>query len=56
MEKEEQGGHREIMRRWGLWQVDRPLPPRGCSWAFFISLALLSLFLIFMYIRYRHHV
>lgn len=31
---------------------DRPLPKPGCSWAFFIFLALLTLGLIVMYLFY----
>ena len=31
---------------------DRPLPKRGCSWAFYIFLALLTLALVIMYIQY----
>ena len=32
---------------------DRPLPKPGCSWAFFIFLALITLLLIIMYIKYK---
>lgn len=32
---------------------DRPLPQRGCSWAFFIFLGLLTLGLIVMYLLYK---
>lgn len=32
---------------------DRPLPKRGCSWAFFIFLGLLTLGLIVMYLLYN---
>jgi hypothetical protein len=32
---------------------DRPLPKRGCSWAFFIFLGLLTLGLIVMYLLYK---
>ncbi len=32
---------------------DRPLPKRGCSWAFFIFLALILIFLAVMYIKYK---
>ncbi len=32
---------------------DRPLPKRGCSWAFFIFLGLLTLGVVAMYIWYN---
>ena len=32
---------------------DRPLPKQGCSWAFFISLGLLTLGVVAMYIWYN---
>ena len=32
---------------------DRPLPKRGCSWAFFIGLGLLTVGLIVVYLSYR---
>lgn len=32
---------------------DRPLPKRGCSWAFFIGLGLLTVGLIVVYFFYR---
>ena len=32
---------------------DRPLPKRGCSWAFFIFLGLLTLGLVVMYLIYK---
>lgn len=32
---------------------DRPLPKRGCSWAFFIFLGLLTLGLVVMYVFYK---
>ncbi len=32
---------------------DRPLPKRGCSWAFFIGLGLLTVGLIVVYLFYR---
>lgn len=32
---------------------DRPLPKRGCSWAFYIFLVLLLIFLAVMYFKYR---
>ncbi len=34
-------------------RMDRPLPKRGCSWAFFIFLGLLTLGLIVMYLLYK---
>ena len=33
---------------------ERPLPPKGCSTAFFIFLALIILALIASYIVYKH--
>lgn len=53
-EKEFEERHSDVIRRWGLWRMDRPLPPRGCSWGFYVFLVLLALFLIMMFIRYRH--
>jgi len=38
-----------LMRR-----KDRPLPPKGCSWAFYIFLFLLLAGLIIAYLFYRH--
>ena len=32
---------------------DRPLPKRGCSWAFYIFLALIFIFLAVMFIKYK---
>lgn len=32
---------------------DRPLPKPGCSWAFFIFLALLTIGLVVMYAKYK---
>ena len=32
---------------------DRPLPKRGCSWAFFIFLGLLTLGLVAMWFFYK---
>ena len=34
-------------------RTDRPLPKRGCSWAFFIFLGLLTLGLVIMYVFYK---
>ena len=51
-EKNTDGGH-EIMRRWGLWNFDRPLPARGCSWAFYLFLLALTAFLVVMYLFYK---
>ena len=33
---------------------DRPLPKKGCSWAFYIFLVLLALALIVMYVVYNN--
>ncbi len=32
---------------------DRPLPKVGCSWAFYIVLLLLIIYLIVMFIKYK---
>jgi len=32
---------------------DRPLPKRGCSWAFYIFLALIFILLAVMFIKYK---
>lgn len=32
---------------------DRPLPPRGCSWAFYIFLLVMLLLLVAAYLVYR---
>lgn len=52
--KELEKQHSDIVRHWGLWHMDRPLPPRGCSLGFYAFMLLLILFLITMFIRYRH--
>ncbi len=39
-----------LMRR-----KDRPLPKRGCSWAFYIFLFLLTAFLVVSYIIYQNN-
>lgn len=33
---------------------DRPLPKKGCSWAFFIFLGVLTLYLIISFITYKN--
>jgi hypothetical protein len=37
-----------------LLRKDRPLPKAGCSWAFYIVLLLLMVFLAVMFIKYKH--
>ena len=32
---------------------DRPLPKKGCSWAFFIFLGILTIYLIISFIKYK---
>lgn len=32
---------------------ERPLPKKGCSWAFYLLLVVLGVFLLTMYIKYR---
>lgn len=39
--------HRLLLRK------DRPLPKAGCSYAFYIVLAILMAYLIIMYIQYK---
>ena len=43
----------EIDQKIEFMRKDRPLPKRGCSWAFFIVLGLLTLGLIVMYLLYK---
>ena len=38
--------HRLLLRK------DRPLPKAGCSWAFYVFLLLIIVYLAFMYIKY----
>lgn len=33
---------------------DRPLPKRGCSWAFYIFMLLLLIYFIVMFVKYSH--
>ncbi len=40
--------HRLMLRK------DRPLPKRGCSWAFYIVLLLLIAYLVVSYIQYKN--
>lgn len=51
---EEKENHEEPID-WGsiLRRKDRPLPKRGCSWAFYIVLFLLIGYLVVMYIKYK---
>lgn len=35
-------------------KIDRPMPPQGCSWAFFIFLALLFIGLFVAYLIFKH--
>ncbi len=37
-----------------LLRKDRPLPKAGCSWAFYIVLLLLMVFLAVMFIKYKN--
>ncbi len=41
---------------WGrlLLRKDRPLPKAGCSWAFYIVLLLLLIYLVVMFIKYKN--
>lgn len=36
-----------------LRRKDRPLPKAGCSWAFYIVLLLIIVYLIAMFIKYK---
>lgn len=51
-----QGQRDEEPIDWGaiFRRKDRPLPKRGCSWAFYIFMLLLLLFLAFMFMRYKN--
>lgn len=38
-----------------LWlRKDRPLPKAGCSWAFYIVLAAMIVYLVIMYVKYQN--
>ena len=37
-----------------LLRKDRPLPKAGCSWAFYIFLALLITYLIVSFVKYKN--
>jgi hypothetical protein len=37
-----------------LLRKDRPLPKAGCSWAFYIVLLLLTIYLTIMFFKYRN--
>ena len=37
-----------------LLRKDRPLPKAGCSWAFYIVLTLMIVFLIVMFVKYKN--
>ncbi|MCR4931303.1 MAG: hypothetical protein K5918_02550 [Bacteroidales bacterium] len=36
-----------------LLRKDRPLPKAGCSWAFYIVLLLMVIYLIVMFVKYQ---
>lgn len=36
-----------------LLRKDRPLPKAGCSWAFYIALAAIIIYLIIMFLKYN---
>ena len=36
-----------------LLRKDRPLPKAGCSWAFYIVLLLMIVYLVVMFVRYK---
>ena len=37
-----------------LLRKDRPLPKVGCSWAFYIVLILMIVYLIVMFVKYKN--
>ena len=37
-----------------LLRKNRPLPKAGCSWAFYIVLTLMIVFLIVMFVKYKN--
>ena len=37
-----------------LLRKDRPLPKAGCSWAFYIVLILMIVYLIVMFVKYKN--
>lgn len=39
-----------------LRRKDRPLPKAGCSWAFYIALLLIFVYLIVMFIKYKQNI
>lgn len=36
-----------------LRRKDRPLPKAGCSWAFYIVLLLMVIYLVVMFLKYK---
>ena len=36
-----------------LLRKDRPMPKAGCSWAFYIVLLLMAIYLIVMFVKYQ---
>ncbi|MBR3529459.1 MAG: hypothetical protein IKN84_07340 [Bacteroidales bacterium] len=36
-----------------MLRKDRPLPKAGCSWAFYIVLLLLIVYLVVMFVKYK---
>lgn len=46
-EKEDFDWKRMLLRK------DRPLPKAGCSWAFYIVLLLMVIYLIVMFVKYQ---
>ncbi len=37
-----------------LLRKDRPLPKAGCSWAFYLVLLLLIIYLVIMFVKYKN--
>ena len=36
-----------------LLRKDRPLPKQGCSWAFYIFMLLLLIYLVYMFCKFK---
>ena len=36
-----------------LLRKDRPLPKAGCSWAFYIALAAMIIYLVIMFVKFK---
>ena len=54
MAEDDSGIDRKMDFARAFMRKDRPLPKRGCSWAFFIFLGLLTLGLVVMWFFYKN--